>query len=104
MRLHENIVVFSVNGHTYNPQKSKGEPYRYKSANASSLVNPHYGGWISESAGDRFPVSVIDISSEKNGDTKPHPTQKPVALYTYLALTYTNEGDTVLDFTMGSGT
>ena len=33
-----------------------------------------------------------------------HPTQKPVALYEYLIRTYTNEGDTVLDFCMGSGT
>ena len=33
-----------------------------------------------------------------------HPTQKPAALYEYLIKTYTNEGDTVLDFCMGSGT
>ena len=33
-----------------------------------------------------------------------HPTQKPVALMEYLIKTYTNEGETVLDFTMGSGT
>ena len=33
-----------------------------------------------------------------------HPTQKPVALYEYLIRTYTNEGDAVLDFCMGSGT
>jgi len=33
-----------------------------------------------------------------------HPTQKPVALYEYLIRTYTNEGETVLDMTMGSGT
>jgi site-specific DNA-methyltransferase (adenine-specific) len=36
--------------------------------------------------------------------TRLHPTQKPVALMEYLIKTYTNEGDTVLDFTMGSGT
>ena len=33
-----------------------------------------------------------------------HPTQKPVALLEHLIKTYTNEGETVLDFTMGSGT
>ena len=33
-----------------------------------------------------------------------HPTQKPVALMEYLIRTYTNPGETVLDFTMGSGT
>ena len=47
-----------------------------------------------------YPVSVIEFGSEG----KPvHPTQKPVALMEYLIKTYTNEGDTVLDFTMGSG-
>jgi DNA modification methylase len=104
MRAHENIVVFSDNQHIYNPQKSNGTPYKYKSAKASVLVNPHSGGWVSTSEGDRFPISVIAIASERNGFDKKHPTQKPVALLEYLIRTYTNAGDTVLDFVMGSGT
>lgn len=52
--------------------------------------------------GFRYPKSIIKINKQINGNL--HPTQKPVALMEYLVKIYTNEGDTVLDFTMGSGT
>jgi len=52
----------------------------------------------------RFPRSVLKINRGTRGNKKRHPTQKPVALMEYLIKTYTDEGDTVLDFTMGSGT
>ena len=55
---------------------------------------------ITKSNGERYPLSIIRNSKEKGL----HPTQKPVALMEYLIKTYTNEGETVLDFTMGSGT
>ena len=48
-----------------------------------------------------FPNNVLEFARDKNGI---HPTQKPVALMEYLIKTYTLEGETVLDFTMGSGT
>jgi len=48
-----------------------------------------------------FPGSVLEFNADLN---KLHPTQKPIALMEYLIKTYTNEGETVLDFTMGSGT
>ena len=54
-----------------------------------------------ESDGSRYPLTVLDFPRDKD---KVHPTQKPVALMEYLIRTYTNEGDTVLDNTMGSGT
>ena len=50
-----------------------------------------------------FPIQVIHFPNEHNVGNLKHPTQKPVALLEYLIKTYTNEGDTVLDFTMGSG-
>ena len=50
-----------------------------------------------------YPTSVIRFDIDQ-GKHRAHPTQKPVALMEYLIKTYTNEGDTVLDFTMGSGT
>lgn len=51
-----------------------------------------------------YPKSILDFSVAGNGDSRLHPTQKPVALMEYLIRTYTNEGEVVLDFTMGSGT
>jgi site-specific DNA-methyltransferase (adenine-specific) len=56
---------------------------------------------ITENLGTRHPLTVQDFKYDKN---KVHPTQKPVALMEYLIRTYTNEGDTVLDNCMGSGT
>ena len=52
---------------------------------------------------ERYPKSILKFSNA-NQIGKQHPTQKPVALLEYLIKTYTNENDTVLDFTMGSGT
>lgn len=49
-----------------------------------------------------YPQSIIEFPNPNNGNS--HPTQKPVALLEYLVRTYTNEGDTVLDNVMGSGT
>jgi DNA modification methylase len=48
-----------------------------------------------------YPTNLIKFSRDKNGK---HPTQKPIELMEYLVNTYTNENETVLDFTMGSGT
>ena len=56
--------------------------------------------------GTRCPINLITFNSQRgecNNIHRVHPTQKPVALLEYLIKTYTNEGDTVLDFTMGSG-
>jgi site-specific DNA-methyltransferase (adenine-specific) len=50
----------------------------------------------------RYPDTIIQGFWEANAG-KMHPTQKPVSLMEYLIKTYTNEGETVLDFTMGSG-
>jgi DNA modification methylase len=114
LKQHENIVVFSRNGYTYNPQKFK-KPYKaFRSGKGftqtgQSIKNGVYGelvhgsGYRSEYS---YPKTIIEIRTG-NGMTKrhnEHPTQKPVALYEYLIKTYTNPGDTVLDFCMGSGT
>ena len=51
-----------------------------------------------------YPLDLITISQIGSfGSKRKHPTQKPIALMEYLIKTYTNEGETVLDFTMGSG-
>ena len=50
---------------------------------------------------EKYPISILDFDREH---PPIHPTQKPLALLEYLVKTYTNEGDMVLDNTMGSGT
>jgi site-specific DNA-methyltransferase (adenine-specific) len=67
--------------------KSKSSPIKYNDG-----ILRHYD--------KKYPQSIYRICKEIGL----HPTQKPVALYEYLIRTYTNEGDTVLDFTCGSGT
>ena len=106
MSFHENILVFYKKQPIYNPQKIKREDKDKRKA-----VNKHYskpeilGGNISIEAIDatgelKHPSSVIKINRQQGL----HPTQKPLELMKYLIKTYTNEGDLVLDNTMGSGT
>lgn len=99
---HENVLVFYEKLKTYNAQMRTGfKPYKCKQGH----VGTNYGAVrpenISESNGERYPVTVLEFPRDKD---KQHPTQKPVALMEYLIKTYTNEGETVLDNTMGSGT
>jgi site-specific DNA-methyltransferase (adenine-specific) len=89
----------------YNPQKTDGKPYtcvsgkqKHNTLNSGSAKD---GKFKTISDGKRHPRNIIKFSHDKD---KQHPTQKPVALMEYLIKTYTNEGETVLDFTMGSGT
>lgn len=101
LKSHENILVFSQKPHTYNPQFTAGKPYHAKKGPSSLTDN--YGSFVpleTVSDGKRFPKSVLEFNHPKE---KHHPTQKPVDLLEYLVKTYTNEGETVLDFTMGSG-
>tara|TARA_R110000764_G_C10876731_1_gene368548 strand:+ start:43 stop:774 length:732 start_codon:yes stop_codon:yes gene_type:complete len=108
MKAHENILVFYKKLPTYNPQKTTGhKPVNNytKSIKLGTADGEVYGKTGVVSGGgntDRYPRSVITYSSDKQKE-KLHPTQKPVALMEYLIKTYTNEGETVLDFTMGSG-
>ena len=100
----ENIPVFYKKQPIYNPQKTKGKPYKAASNGGNHKTSVYADGGLNpietNNNGDRFPKQVIKISRDKN---KLHPTQKPVALMEYLIKTYTNEGETVLDFTFGSG-
>jgi DNA modification methylase len=84
---------------TYNPQMTVGKPYVSGKGN-SGEVTGSVPKVQTVNDGTRYPRSVQAIKRE----TGLHPTQKPVALMEYLIRTYTNEGDTVLDNCMGSGT
>ena len=101
MKEHENVLVFYEKQPTYNPQGlvKKPVPTIRKGGNNGANYGKSDKDALQEF--ENYPRSVLDIPSE--GKTV-HPTQKPVALMEYLILTYTNEGDVVLDNTMGSGT
>ena len=110
MTEHEDILVFSKGGCAknaknrmkFNPQGLIYSPkvVKGKKANASEhrIRKTDQKDFISEWT--NYPKSIIEIGSEFK---TVHPTQKPVALLEYLIKTYTNEGDTVLDNCMGSG-
>lgn len=101
---HETISVFYKKQTTYNPQMESGDKTLLRGGDKVHLastkgITPHT---ISKNkSGKRYPKKIITIANTKR--TGLHPTQKPVALMEYLIKTYTNEGDRVLDFTMGSG-
>lgn len=105
MRFHENICVFYKKQSTYNPIMIEGKK-NHGAKPGKAVINIH-GGIKSEfkanTSSMKYPRSVIKVKSTDSTRNK-HPTQKPVALMEYLIKTYTNEGEIVLDFTMGSGT
>lgn len=103
MRQHEDICVFYSERPTYNPQKRQGEPYKTtRSGNVEVFSVKRLNG--ENTTGEMFPGTVLPIKTRNPFEQGIHPTQKPVELLRYLVRTYTNEGDTVLDFTCGSGT
>ena len=80
----------------------RGKP---RKKGGSKVDNGCYGELRSTESfnNEYYPTSIVEVSNAgKSG--KVHPTQKPVALMEYLIRTYTNEGETVLDNAMGSGT
>lgn len=100
LRKHELISIFYKNLPVYNPQYTYGKPYVCKKGPSGSNYNEQGKDIVTVSDGRRYPVDVLDI---KWSTTKSHPTEKPVSLLEYLIKTYTNEGMTVLDNCMGSG-
>ncbi len=108
MKAHENILVFYKKLPTYNPQKTTGhKPVNsytkcIKEGTADGQVYGKTGVVSGGGNTDRYPRSVQVFASDTQ-KSKLNPTQKPILLMEYLIKTYTNEGETVLDFTMGSG-
>ena len=101
----EQISCFYKNQPNYRPQMTNGKPYTIKrEKNNSEFLgkNGTKDGYITKNTGHRYPVNILRFNRELKN--RYHPTQKPVALIEYLIKTYTNEGDTVLDFCIGSGT
>ena len=100
---YEKISVFNHNSNNYNPQMRIGIMRKkggYYSPHEQALNN----GTKEKQNNLYYPKGIIKFSKANNIDSKLHPTQKPLKLMEYLIKTYTNEKETVLDFTMGSGT
>jgi len=102
LRNHEDICVFSKGLTTYNPQMTVDK--KHIRGGGGHRKQSCYGTFRDISTAitsEKYPISIIDI--KKEGQRALHPTQKPVALLEWLVKTYTNEGETVLDNCMGSG-
>jgi len=106
----EEFIPFNELEGIYNPQKTEGKAFI---DNRTDTINSVYGETKKKkqnNKGDRHPTSIIPeyegdtILVYKNPHKTIHRTQKPVELLEWLIKTYSNEGDLVMDFTMGSGT
>ena len=109
MRKVEDVVVFARKTGTYNPQGVVDLPQPKTGTQGKRKGSRQYdkgnSGLTSKFTLTKtgYPNHILKFDNLKKGSAV-HPTQKPVELMEYLVKTYTNEGDTVLDFTMGSGT
>ena len=112
MKEHENILVFSKGTHKYYPimQERKGKglerilnPYKTNSTSNGEVYNNIKKNNAEQNYTNLRNPSSVQYFNNRESSRGLHPTQKPIALLEYLIKTYTNEGDTVLDFTMGSG-
>ena len=103
----EDVLVFYKKQPTYNPQFTIGKPNNVKdgSIRKTKATNNIYGEFkntIQKRTDKKYPKQS-QYFNQQDPRKIIHPTQKPVALMEYLIKTYTNENETVLDFTMGSG-
>ncbi|MGL4645394.1 MAG: DNA-methyltransferase [Vagococcus fluvialis] len=110
MRNIENISVFYKKLPTYNPQMTKGDyihpKKKFSDKKSDNFFIKGFGNREDYDGTLRYPLQTIAISNrgaEVASGKRVHPTQKPVALLEYLIKTYSNEGETILDNTMGSG-
>jgi site-specific DNA-methyltransferase (adenine-specific) len=109
LKSHENILIFGLNGSgvsngskipmKYNPQ-GLVQTSKTNRNSKSNILNSEPKVREFKNVKTGYPKSIICFVKDKK---TVHPTQKPVPLMEYLIKTYTNEGETVLDFTMGSG-
>ena len=110
-KVHENILLFSKeSGGLYNPIMEEGDPYkRFNADGYGSGKNTHGYGFGknkstgSSNSGTRYPKSILHGSRNFSAQQTVHPTQKPTNVLNWLIMTYSNQNDVVLDFTMGSG-
>lgn len=105
MQQTEDIAVFTRNGDktTYNPQMIKRDkPIKSGGMGKSDSAFTKSYAPLKKTYEYKNPVTLLEFEKVRKGSI--HPTQKPIPLFEYLIKTYTNEGETVLDNCMGSGT
>jgi site-specific DNA-methyltransferase (adenine-specific) len=112
-KVHENVMIFArESGGTYNPIMEEGEAYKREAKDKvkgyGKGINSHGYGFKNvflggENSGTRYPKSILHASRNFSAQQTVHPTQKPTNVLNWLIMTYSNLGDTVMDFTMGSG-
>lgn len=104
LRTTEDVIVFGYSSPQYFPQKTDGHIPTQSARGRSDGVLYHGVNRRDYDGGDttRYPTNVLRFKAA-DPKNRLHPTQKPVALLEYLIKTYTLPGETVLDFTMGSG-
>lgn len=114
MKANEDILVFGLNKVNYYPIMVKRTEKEFKacyrkndSKSWGNNIQGQKGNLIKRKSKEeqwyKYPTNILDIKKDDKRNGKNHPTQKPVKLMEYLIKTYTNENETVLDFTMGSG-
>jgi site-specific DNA-methyltransferase (adenine-specific) len=106
LRRHEDILVFYKKPPAYNPiMEQRGKIRKKGRTNINAKLTDNYGVFNNTFTENNIysPTSILEFSNTNRTESI-HPTQKPVALFEYLIKTYTNEGETVLDNCMGSGT
>ena len=107
MKEHESVLVFSNGGWVYNRQmqpRTGGGLDRVQYSVDFKTNSENYRDFNDRTDNNLPEMRVPSTWQKFNTEVGLHPTQKPVALMEYLIKTYTTEGETVLDFTMGSGT
>ena len=104
MSKNENISIFGKGKITFYPQMIDRKKLRKgsKEYGRTNIIGGKLGNKKIKIYTKKYPTTILEFSNASNKG-RIHPTQKPVALLEYLIKTYTNENDTVLDFTMGSG-
>jgi len=100
----EDILVFYNKQCYYNPQMRKREkPRKSKNNNTQKVYGKTLSNFSGEILDKKYPLNLVTFSKSDMTKNKQHPTQKPVALLEYIIKTYTNEGETVFDGFIGSG-
>lgn len=103
MNNYEDICVFYKEQPTYNPQFTKGKPYkveRDRTTRNYEITGTEMKPTTTVNEGVRYPTRILQFNQERGY----HPTQKPVLLFEYLIKTYTSGGEVILDNCLGSGT